>query len=148
MPAWFIKDFDAWPRFIFGRAAELRHHRAVRDASAQGWLRELLFAGLNVAGVFFFLFYGGKEHYVLRFVIYLALIGGLYVVMRMFSGRRGNWPWLAFFAPIVALIAVRYVPGEWYVGLGHALGKTWRGVPNMIGISYLAFRCSRLVLEI
>ena len=32
--------------------------------------------------------------------------------------------------------------------LGHALGKTWRGVPNMIGISYLAFRCSRLVLEI
>jgi hypothetical protein len=40
------------------------------------------------------------------------------------------------------------VPGEWYVALGHALGKTWRGVPNMIGISYLAFRCSRLVLEV
>jgi D-alanyl-lipoteichoic acid acyltransferase DltB (MBOAT superfamily) len=48
----------------------------------------------------------------------------------------------------MALIVIRYVPGEAYVALGHILGKTWRGVPMMIGISYLAFRCSRLVLEI
>jgi D-alanyl-lipoteichoic acid acyltransferase DltB (MBOAT superfamily) len=113
-----------------------------------GHVREALLAALNVAGVFFFLFYGGKEHFVLRFEIYLALIIGLYVAVRLFADQRGGWPWLAFFAPIAALIVVRYVPGEWYVALGHALGKTWRGVPNMIGISYLAFRCSRLVLEI
>jgi len=110
--------------------------------------REFLFAVLNVAGVFLFLFYGGKEHFVLRFVIYLALIVGLYLVLLLFAEKRGGWPWLAFFAPIAALIVVRYVPGEWYVALGHALGKGWRGVPNMIGISYLAFRCSRLVLEV
>ena len=113
-----------------------------------GHVREALLAALNAAGVFFFLFYGGKEHFVLRFEIYLALIIGLYVAVRLFADQRGGWPWLAFFAPIAALIVVRYVPGEWYVALGHALGKTWRGVPNMIGISYLAFRCSRLVLEI
>jgi len=112
-----------------------------------GTVREWLFAGLNVAGVFFFLFYGGKEHFVLRFVIYLALIVGLYLVL-LFAARRGLWPWVAFFAPIAALIVIRYVPGEWYVALGHLFGKTWRGLPQMIGISYLAFRCSRLVLEV
>jgi len=110
--------------------------------------REAVLAGLNLAGVFAFLFYGGREHYVLRFVIYVALVFGLYGVMWLFAGRRGHWPWLAFFAPIMALIVVRYVPGEWYMALGHAFGKSWRGVPQMVGISYLAFRCSRLVLEV
>jgi D-alanyl-lipoteichoic acid acyltransferase DltB (MBOAT superfamily) len=113
-----------------------------------GGVRELVFAGLNVAGVFFFLFYGGKEHYALRFGIYLALVVGLYLALCLFAEKRGGWPWLAFFAPIAALIVVRYVPGAAYVALGQALGKTWRGVPIMIGISYLAFRCSRLVLEV
>jgi D-alanyl-lipoteichoic acid acyltransferase DltB (MBOAT superfamily) len=113
-----------------------------------GSIREFLFAGLNLAGVFLFLFYGGHEHFILRFGIYVALIIGLYLAMLLFAERRGNWPWLAFFAPIAALIVVRYVPGDVYVALGNALGKTWRGVPQMIGISYLAFRCSRLVLEV
>jgi D-alanyl-lipoteichoic acid acyltransferase DltB (MBOAT superfamily) len=113
-----------------------------------GGVREVLLAVLNVAGVFFFLFYGSKEHYALRFGIYLALIVGLYLAVCLFADKRGGWPWLAFFAPIAALIVVRYVPGSVYVALGHALGKTWHGVPNMIGISYLAFRCSRLVLEV
>jgi D-alanyl-lipoteichoic acid acyltransferase DltB (MBOAT superfamily) len=113
-----------------------------------GIVRETALAALNVAGVFIFLFYGGKEHFVLRFGVYLALIVGLYLTVLLFADKRGHWPWLAFFAPIAALIVVRYVPGEWYVALGHAFGKTWRGVPQMIGISYLAFRCSRLVLEI
>jgi len=113
-----------------------------------GVMRETILAALNVVGVFVFLFYGGKEHFILRFVVYLALIIGLYLTVLLFADKRGRWPWLAFFAPIAALIVVRYVPGEFYVALGHALGKTWRGVPQMIGISYLAFRCSRLVLEI
>ena len=113
-----------------------------------GGVRETILAALNVVGVFVFLFYGGKEHYLLRFVIYLALIVGLYLTVLLFADKRGRWPWLAFFAPIAALILFRYVPGEAFVALGHALGKTWRGVPQMIGISYLAFRCSRLVLEI
>jgi D-alanyl-lipoteichoic acid acyltransferase DltB (MBOAT superfamily) len=113
-----------------------------------GGVRETALAALNIAGVFIFLFYGGNEHFFLRFGIYLALIVGLYLTVLLFADKRGRWPWLAFFAPIAALIVVRYVPGEWYVALGHALGKTWRGVPQMIGISYLAFRCSRLVLEI
>jgi D-alanyl-lipoteichoic acid acyltransferase DltB (MBOAT superfamily) len=113
-----------------------------------GVVRESILAALNVAGVFIFLFYGGNQHYVLRFLIYLALIVGLYLTVCLFADKRGGWPWLAFFAPIAALIVVRYVPSSMYVALGHVLGKNWPGVPNMIGLSYLAFRCSRLVLEI
>jgi len=113
-----------------------------------GGPREFVFALLNLAGVFFFLFYGGNEHFVLRFGTYVALIVGLYVCLLLFGGKRGHWPWLAFFAPLVALIVVRYVPASYYIALGHALGKSWRGVPQMVGISYLAFRCSRLVLEV
>jgi D-alanyl-lipoteichoic acid acyltransferase DltB (MBOAT superfamily) len=113
-----------------------------------GGIRELLLSGLNVVGVFAFLFYGTKEHSKLRFVVYVALVIGLYLTVLLFADKRGRWPWLAFFTPIAALIVVRYVPGEWYVALGQAFGKTWRGVPQMIGIPYLAFRCSRLVLEI
>jgi len=113
-----------------------------------GNLRELLLAGLNVAGVFFFLFYASKEHYALRFGIYVVLIVGLYLTVCLFADKRGRWPWLAFFAPIAALMVARYLPVSVYAALGHALGKTFRGVPQMIGISYLAFRCSRLVLEV
>jgi len=113
-----------------------------------GGAREAALAVLNLAGVFIFLFYGSKEHYALRFAIYVALIAGLYLAVCLFAEKRGAWPWLAFFAPIAALIVIRYVPGSVYVALGQALGKTWRGVPNMVGISYLAFRCSRLVLEV
>jgi D-alanyl-lipoteichoic acid acyltransferase DltB (MBOAT superfamily) len=113
-----------------------------------GGVREFVFAVLNVAGVFAFLFYGNKEHYALRFGFYVALVVGLYLTLWLFAEKRGGWPWLAFFAPIAALILVRYVPGPAYVALGRALGKAWRGVPNMVGISYLAFRCSRLVLEV
>lgn len=113
-----------------------------------GVIREFIFAALNLTGVFCFLFYGGNEHFVLRFGIYLVLIVSLYLALLLFAARRGLWPWVAFLAPIAALIVVRYVPGEWYAALGRALGKTWRGGPQMIGISYLAFRCSRLVLEV
>ena len=111
-----------------------------------GGVRETALAVFNVTGVFFFLFYGNKEHYALRFGIYVALIAGLYLAVWLFAEKRGGWPWLAFFAPIAALIVVRYVPASAYVALGQALGKSWHGAPNMVGISYLAFRCSRLVL--
>jgi D-alanyl-lipoteichoic acid acyltransferase DltB (MBOAT superfamily) len=113
-----------------------------------GHLREALLALLNLTGVFFFLFYGGNEHYLLRFIGYVVLIIGFYLSVLLFSERSGSWPWVAFFMPLGALILVRYVPGALYTSLGHLIGKTFPGAPNMVGISYLAFRCSRLVLEV
>jgi D-alanyl-lipoteichoic acid acyltransferase DltB (MBOAT superfamily) len=113
-----------------------------------GSIRETVLVFLNLAGVFFFLFYGGHEHYVLRFEIYLALVTGFYLMLGLFATKRGAWPWLAFFTPIAALIVVRYVPASAYIALGRALGANYLGVPKMIGLSYLTFRCSRLILEI
>ena len=113
-----------------------------------GIVREFCFAVLNVTGVFFFLVYGGGEHFLMRFITYVMLIAGLFLVLLLFAERRAGWPWLAFFAPIAVLIMVRYVPADAYTALGHLFGKAWRGGPKLIGISYLAFRCSRLVLEI
>lgn len=113
-----------------------------------GTPREIAFAFINLAGVYGFLFYGQQSHYDMRFALYLILIAFQYAMLQIFSQKEGWLPWLAFFTPIAALIIVRYVPGAIYVELGRVFHSTWRGVPDMIGISYLAFRTSRLVLEV
>jgi D-alanyl-lipoteichoic acid acyltransferase DltB (MBOAT superfamily) len=110
-----------------------------------GCLRETGLAALNLAGVFFFLFYShgdATDHYVVRFGIYLACVAGFFLMLLLFAGQCGAWPWLAYFAPIALLVVDRYVPSD----LGRTFG--WRGIPQLVGISYLAFRCSRLVLEV
>jgi D-alanyl-lipoteichoic acid acyltransferase DltB (MBOAT superfamily) len=113
-----------------------------------GVRREVAFACLNVAGVYWFLFYGQKSHYTERFFIYLALVFFQYVMLHVFAEKKDWKPWLAFFTPIAALIVFHYIPGSVYVAMGQALGLLWRGPPNMVGLSYLAFRSSRLVLEV
>jgi D-alanyl-lipoteichoic acid acyltransferase DltB (MBOAT superfamily) len=113
-----------------------------------GNVREAVLAIINLLGVYFFLFYGSKEHYALRFAVYLALVICLYLTVYLFTEKRGWWPWLAFFSPLVALVMVRHVPDSVYGALGRILGRGWSARPNLIGISYLAFRCSRLVLEV
>ena len=113
----------------------------------KGAVREIAFAGLNVAGVYWFLFHddvNGNR----RFLLYLILIAFQFAMLRAFAEKEGAKPWLAFFTPIAALVALRYVPGSMYVHLGHILGMNFRGVPEIVGLSYLAFRCSRLVLEV
>jgi D-alanyl-lipoteichoic acid acyltransferase DltB (MBOAT superfamily) len=114
----------------------------------RGEPREAALAALNLTGVYFFLFYGVRTHYALRFGIYLMLVIGLYLTVCLFAQKRGMWPWVAFFAPIIVLIIFRHIPGSVYAALGQMLGRSWHGVPYMVGISYLAFRCSRLVLEV
>jgi D-alanyl-lipoteichoic acid acyltransferase DltB (MBOAT superfamily) len=113
-----------------------------------GTAREVVFAVLNLSAVYGFLFYGETSHYLVRFVIYIVLIVFQYIMLRAFAERKGWLPWLAFFTPIAALIFFRYIPGFVFIGIGNLFHLTWRGVPQMIGISYLAFRTSRLVLEV
>jgi D-alanyl-lipoteichoic acid acyltransferase DltB (MBOAT superfamily) len=110
--------------------------------------REIALASLNLAGVYWFLFYGQNSYYTERFFIYLTLIFFQYVMVRVFAQKEGWKPWLAFFTPIAALIAFHYVPGSVYIALGRAIGLTLHGAPTLIGLSYLAFRSSRLVLEV
>jgi D-alanyl-lipoteichoic acid acyltransferase DltB (MBOAT superfamily) len=113
-----------------------------------GVWRELWLAVLNVGGVYVFLFNGQHHHYGTMFFIYLALVVLQFVVLQLFAGEPGWLPWIAFFTPLAILAAVRYVPGSTFLAVGRMWGWDWRDVPALIGLSYLAFRCSRLVLEI
>ena len=108
----------------------------------RGTWREIIFAVLNIAALHRFLFGEGGN---LMFVIYLALVCFQYVMLRSFAEKKGRLPWLAFFTPIVALIVVRYGP---IAGLPRVRGLAWTAGLSLVGISYLAFRASRLVLEV
>lgn len=110
-----------------------------------GSCREILFAGFNLAGVYGLLFYGRSNHFNLMFLIYLALVCFQYAMLRAFAEKKGSLPWLAFFTPIAALIFVRYGP---VAGLPGIPGLAWTPGFSLVGISYLAFRASRLVLEV
>jgi D-alanyl-lipoteichoic acid acyltransferase DltB (MBOAT superfamily) len=111
----------------------------------KGTWREVVFAGLNLAALYRFIISRAPNgHWV--FVIYLAIVGFQYVTLRAFSGKKGWLPWLAFFTPIAALIVVRYGP---LTGVSRLPGLFWTATGfGLVGISYLAFRTSRLVLEI
>ncbi len=110
----------------------------------RGTWRELLFAALNIAALYWFLFHR-PEHdsrEVPTYLAYIALVIFQYVMFRAFVGKKGALPWLAFFTPILVLILVRYVPPGIYSGPHRPYGLFF------IGISYLAFRSSYLVLEV
>jgi len=120
----------------------------------RGTPREVVLGLLNAASVFYFLIYSIPTHThkseMVAFVLYLLIVIFQYVMLALFSGAKRGLSWLAFFTPIGALIFIRYVPFSVYVSVAHAFGKQLYNHPGtlMVGLSYLAFRCSRLVLEI
>jgi D-alanyl-lipoteichoic acid acyltransferase DltB (MBOAT superfamily) len=107
-----------------------------------GTWREFAFAALNIAVLYRICFHGEGSRYAPTFLAYLGLIVFQYVILRAFAEKADWKPWLAFFVPILALILVRYVPTSVYASSSLPYG------PYFIGISYLAFRCSHLVLEV
>ena len=113
-----------------------------------GMWRDAAFALLNVAGVYGFFFYGHNNNYTARFAAYLVLIAFQYGMMRLFAESKGWKPWLAFFTPIAALVLLRYIPVSVYATVASHFGMTCVGIPAMVGLSYVAFRSSHLVLEV
>ena len=108
--------------------------------------REILFAAFNLMAVYGFLFYEPQSPSYGLYLIYIGIICFQYAMLRAFSEKRGWLPWLAFFTPIAALIVVRYGP---LAGMSRIPGLAWTATGfGLVGISYLAFRTSRLVLEI
>lgn len=107
-----------------------------------GWCREMLFAFVNL-GVLYLVFFDGKDTRLLpTFAAYLAMVLVQYLLLKVF-GARSKWlPWLAFFAPLIFLAGIRYIPilAEQGQALPHG--------PFFIGISYLTFRASHLALEV
>ena len=118
----------------------------------QGRVRDVALAMVNLAAVYGFLFHApGDRSGTWRFVLYVALVLFQYLVLRQFAGARGGWAWAGFFAPLMVLVVMHYVPLSLWAGLAKPLGLAWRGRQQFIaltGLSYLAFRCSRLALEV
>jgi D-alanyl-lipoteichoic acid acyltransferase DltB (MBOAT superfamily) len=109
----------------------------------RGAPRNILFALLNAG--FFFVYFHPAEYVG---AAYLVLVLLCYATLHLFAGSPGWKPWMAFFTPIAALIAIRYIfpPAYSYFTKPAALAQY--GIPQFLGISYLAFRNSHLVLEV
>lgn len=120
----------------------------------KGAWRESVFAILNIAGFYYFFFQSQDARFRLIFFAYLALVICCYAVLRAFAEREKWLPWLAFFAPLLGLAIIRYVPISFYAHWSHALEMVLHRNPDIaiapafVGLSYLAFRASYLVLEI
>jgi D-alanyl-lipoteichoic acid acyltransferase DltB (MBOAT superfamily) len=112
--------------------------------------RDVAFALLNVLGYYFIFVYGHDDHFRTAFWIYLPVVLVLFVFMHAFSQRSGALPWLAFFAPILCLILLRHFPVSHADSILHLfhLNFDFTVLGFFLGFSYLAFRCSHLVLEV
>jgi len=115
-----------------------------------GTLREFLYATLNVAATYRFCLYAQSDHFNAAFAAYLALILVQYLALFLFSEQTDWKPWLAFLTPILFLVAVRYIPlcmeAKPEIVGAEGPGLTWSAY--LVGISYMAFRSSHLVLEV
>jgi D-alanyl-lipoteichoic acid acyltransferase DltB (MBOAT superfamily) len=110
----------------------------------RGRTREFSFAALNLVALYLCFFKGPENdtRSIPTFVTYVGVVVFQYVMLRLFAGRKGLLPWIAFLTPILFLVAVRYTPPPWYAGARMPYGALF------VGISYLAFRSSYLVIEI
>ena len=105
----------------------------------KGNFRELLFALLNLTGLFCICCSSNW----FEFLIYLLAVVLQYILLRVFAKQVGWQAWIGFSIPLLMLVIARYVLPNFHL----ALVGLYKPV-HLIGISYLAFRCSRLVLEI
>jgi len=115
-----------------------------------GFWRELTVALLNLSGVYLFLFYfwPDTDQPTTKFLIYVSLVLFQFLMFRWFCEAADWRHWVAFAAPLVVLICARFLPRQAYEMVWHALGKQFHGIPFFVGISYLTFRNSRLVIEV
>jgi D-alanyl-lipoteichoic acid acyltransferase DltB (MBOAT superfamily) len=83
------------------------------------------------------------------FAIYFSTVAFHYLLLRAFAARAGWVPWIAFLFPIAAMLTVKYVPAlsTPFQAQLQFIGK--RHIAEFfVGISYMAFRLSHMVLEV
>lgn len=123
--------------------------RACLSLKNHNW-KHILFAATNLAGiVLLFDWSAGRGKGILFFVAYVLLVSFHFLLLRLFGQRQGWLPWLAFISPIASLIVIRYMPFLWesvWRTLHLNIDRPVTGF--FIGISYMAFRLSHLVLEL
>jgi D-alanyl-lipoteichoic acid acyltransferase DltB (MBOAT superfamily) len=79
---------------------------------------------------------------------YIGLIAVGYFLTRALAEREGIAPWVAFFYPICLLIGYRYFSPLWYPFVKQLGWPGWVLTATIVGLSYMAFRLSYLVLEL
>jgi D-alanyl-lipoteichoic acid acyltransferase DltB (MBOAT superfamily) len=118
-----------------------------------GAARDGLFAAINLGAVFMVHFAGRDPRAILVFWVYLAAVVGMYPAMRFLAARPAYF-WLAFTLPILLMAGVRYTPTAWAAqelrGLQEVLRRNpdFSLAPYFLGVSYLAFRCSRMLIDV
>jgi membrane protein involved in D-alanine export len=103
----------------------------------------------SISGLYFWQLKAQLQVAIPVFLLYLLILLTHYFLTRKYAYRAGWVPWLAFLFPIVAMLAIKYLPGVDepfrdplnFLGQQHIAGF-------FIGISYVAFRLSYMVLEI
>jgi Predicted membrane protein involved in D-alanine export len=89
---------------------------------------------------------------VLRHIIlvgaYVLIVAAGFFPMRSFALKSGALPWLAFFYPLAVLVLIKYFYPFWKPVLNRLDWDDWVVTSSIVGISYMAFRLSRLVLEV
>lgn len=79
---------------------------------------------------------------------YILAIAVGYILLRLLAKREGWIPWLAFFYPILLLVLFKYFRFYWDPLLDYLDWEDWVVAATIIGLSYMAFRLSYLVLEV
>lgn len=89
---------------------------------------------------------------VARHLFLIALYVGAIVIgfflTRLFAQRGGWLPWVAFAYPIGLLVLYRYFYFAWEPIIDALAWPDWAITATIIGLSYMAFRLSYLVLEV
>jgi len=135
-------------RFVVGLVVYLLVGRGAL-ALPRGAARDWAFAAVNVAAVAA-LCYGSLPAHSWFLGVYMALVIVQWALTRALAHREGAVPWVAFGFPIVVLAAVKYVAFLWEP-VWSALGTPAAGrnpALYFVGLSYMAFRLSYLVLEV
>lgn len=118
-----------------------------------GAVKDGLLAGIGLAAVFIVHFAARDPRAAMIFWVYLGLVLGIYPLMRFWAARTTCF-WLAFSSPILLLAAVRYLPTDWLAPFSPELQKVLKRnpefslAPYFLGLSYLAFRCSRMWIDV
>jgi D-alanyl-lipoteichoic acid acyltransferase DltB (MBOAT superfamily) len=125
--------------------------------SLQSRARDAAFALLCLTAVYLFCFWEHRHNPIsnLVFVIYLMLVSAQFLAMRSWSERSDWLPWVAFLTPIALLAIVRYAPlAELAAVFSASVRDGMKRHPDLklsglfVGVSYVAFRTSHLVLEV
>jgi len=124
--------------------------RACWHIHRPGW-RAWAFAAVNlVAYIALAVFFAGGETELALVLCgaYVLLIVVSFAVMAAVSHRIDWVAWVGFFFPILPLVLMKYLPFEWTGALPQVhIPKQMLDV-TIVGLSYMAFRLSHLVLEV